>query len=56
MTTDISQEQTQDSYIIIEINGSPMLAMHDSPFVGKNRHAAREFLFLVFPDLNTQYQ
>lgn len=51
LTTDITQEQTEKSYAIIEINDSPGFDIHDFPYRGKNRHAAREFLFLMFPEL-----
>lgn len=53
MTTNVEVEQKADSYIIIEINASPGLFMHDKPFVGKNRHTAREFLKLLFPELES---
>lgn len=55
MTNDIASLQTDDSYVIIEMNHSPMLSMHDYPYEGKNRHAAREFLFLLFPELRRQH-
>jgi len=51
MSTDITKEQTKDSYIIVEINASPGFDIHDFPYEGKNRHATREFLFLIFPEL-----
>jgi len=51
LSKDITKEQTKDSYIIIEINHSPGFDIHDFPYKGKNRHAAREFLFLMFPEL-----
>ncbi len=51
MTTDVTSQQDEDSYVIIELNGSPMLSMHDVPFEGENRHVSREFLFLMFPEL-----
>lgn len=51
MTHDITLPQTKDSYVILEINDSPGFDIHDFPYVGKNRHAAREFLFLIFPEL-----
>lgn len=54
MTKDITKPQTKDSYVIIEINDSPGFDIHDNPYQGKNRHAAREFLYLMFPELNTQ--
>jgi len=51
MSNDITKKQTKDSYVIIEINDSPGFDIHDIPYQGKNRHAAREFLFLIFPEL-----
>jgi hypothetical protein len=51
MTTDITQPQTEDSYVIIEVNTSPGFDIHDSPYVGKNRHSALEFLYLMLPEL-----
>jgi glutamate--cysteine ligase len=51
LSKDITKKQTKDSYIIIEINDSPGFDIHDFPYEGKNRHAAREFLFLMFPEL-----
>ncbi|MFH1959270.1 MAG: hypothetical protein ABIJ22_03020 [Patescibacteria group bacterium] len=51
LSKDITKKQTQDSYIIIEINDSPGFDIHDFPYEGENRHAAREFLFLMFPEL-----
>ncbi len=51
MTEDITKSQTNDSYVIIEINDSPGFDIHDYPYQGKNRHAAKEFLFLIFPEL-----
>ncbi len=51
MSKDITQKQTEDSYVILEINDSPGFDIHDLPYQGKNRHAAREFLYLIFPEL-----
>lgn len=54
MTQDITLAQTADSYVIIEINETPGFDIHDYPYEGKNRHAAREFLYLLFPELRSQ--
>ena len=54
MSTDITKPQTKDRYVILEINDSPGFDIHDYPYVGKNRHAAREFLYLLFPELKEQ--
>ncbi|MBP7768592.1 hypothetical protein KA082_02035 [Candidatus Woesebacteria bacterium] len=51
MTTDISTPQTEETYSIIEVNGSPGLSIHDWPFVGESRDCAKELLFLIFPEL-----
>lgn len=51
MTKDITAEQTPDSYIIVEVNDSPGYSIHDMPYEGKNRHAADEFLKILFPEL-----
>lgn len=53
MTQDISQPQTNETYVIIEVNNSPGFDIHDDPFQGKNRHVAREFLYIMFPELRT---
>ncbi|MCB9801213.1 MAG: hypothetical protein H6773_03460 [Pseudomonadales bacterium] len=54
LSTDITKPQTKDSYVIIEINDSPGFDIHDYPYEGENRHAAREFLFLMFPELRSK--
>lgn len=51
MTSDITKEQTDSSYVIIEINDSPGFDIHDAPYEGQNRHAAEEFFYLLFPEL-----
>ncbi|MEX0895856.1 MAG: hypothetical protein WDZ94_02860 [Patescibacteria group bacterium] len=51
ITADITKQQTDHSYVIIELNTSPGFDIHDAPYQGKNRHAAREFLYLLFPKL-----
>lgn len=51
LSTDITKPQTSQSYVIIEINDSPGFDIHDYPYEGKNRHSAREFLYLMFPEL-----
>lgn len=51
LTTDITKKQTKDSYVIIEINDSPGFDIHDYPYEGKRRNAAREFIYLMFPEL-----
>lgn len=51
LTTDITKKQTKGSHVIIEINDSPGFDIHDYPYEGKKRNAAREFIFLMFPEL-----
>ncbi len=51
MSQDITKRQTKESYVVIEINDSPGFDIHDYPYKGKNRHAAREFLKVIFPEL-----
>ena len=51
MTKDITKPQKSTDYVIIEINDSPGFDIHDYPYKGKNRHAARAFLELIFPNL-----
>lgn len=52
MTSDISKEQTPDTYSVLEVNDSPGIDIHDYPFIGENRRAGREFIRLMFPDLD----
>lgn len=54
MTKDITQPQGRGTYIIVEVNSSPGFIIHDFPFLGENRHAAREFLFIIYPELAAQ--
>lgn len=56
MTQDITKPQTKDSYVIIEVNTSPGFSIHDFPYQGKNRHVAREFLYILFPELRDTIQ
>lgn len=51
MTTDIQQPQTEQGYIIIEMNCAAEFDMHDIPMQGIPRGAAKEFLYLMFPEL-----
>ena len=50
ITKDITKEQTKDSYVIIEINASPMISMHHFPYEGKSRNVAKEIIDLAFPE------
>lgn len=51
MTTDVTAEQNNSTYIIVEINSSPGFDIHDMPYTGKNRQTAAAFLRLLFPNL-----
>lgn len=51
MTTDLYKEQNDNTYQIIEVNAAPEFDMHDLPMQGKSRNVAREFLYLIFPEL-----
>jgi glutamate--cysteine ligase len=52
MTKDITQPQTENSYIIVEVNSSPGFCIHEFPYLGKKRHAEEEFLAIMFPELH----
>jgi cyanophycin synthetase len=54
LTKDITQPQSPNSHIIIEVNANPELSIHDVPSIGKNRGAIREFLTLIYPELKGQ--
>lgn len=56
MTKDITQPQTADSYIIVEVNNTPGYSIHDLPYEGKNRHAADEYLKILFPELEIKLE
>ena len=50
MTEDISAEQKEGTYAILEINDTPGPDIHDFPYKGKNRHAGIEFLKILFDE------
>ncbi|MCK4525719.1 MAG: cyanophycin synthetase, partial [Candidatus Andersenbacteria bacterium] len=52
---DISKKPTKNSYIIIEINSSPMISMHHSPYQGKSRNVAKEIIDILFPETKRKY-
>ena len=56
MTEDITQPQYPDKYCIIEVNSSPGFSIHEFPYEGKRRHAEREFLYIMFPQLRAKYE
>lgn len=47
---DISKKPSQKSYIIIEVNDSPMISMHHFPYEGKRRNAAAAIVDILFPE------
>ena len=47
---DISKKPTKNSYIIIEVNSSPMISMHHFPYQGKLRDVAGEIIDILFPE------
>lgn len=51
MTKDITQSQTSESYVVIEVNSSPGIIIHEQPYSGKPRAAAKEFIYILFPEL-----
>ncbi len=51
MSTDVTAQQTEDNYVVIETNTSPGLGMHTRPYQGEDRLGAREFVYLMFPEL-----
>ncbi|MBP6859543.1 MAG: hypothetical protein KBC69_02915 [Candidatus Magasanikbacteria bacterium] len=53
MCKDLSQQQTAETYTIIEMNSAPEFAMHDLPMQGKSREVTKEFIYLMFPELRS---
>lgn len=47
---DISKKPTRKSYIVIEVNLSPMISMHHFPYEGKSRNVAKEVIDILFPE------
>lgn len=50
MTNNISQEQTDESYRIIEINTVPGVHMHFRPAIGKSQNIAKYIVDLIYPE------
>lgn len=50
MTQDITKPQDASSYVILEMNSSPMISMHHFPYQGKSRDVAKEIINLVFSE------
>lgn len=47
---DITVKPSPDSYVIIELNDSPMISMHHFPYEGKERNAAGVIVDIFFPE------
>lgn len=45
----IAEKPNSRSYVIIEINDSPMISMHHHPYIGKSRDAASAIVDTMFP-------
>ena len=52
MTKDISSEQTNNNYKIIEVNACPSLDWNQHPLQGPTRNIALEFLKIMYPILS----
>ena len=50
MTKDITKEQKDGDYIVIEVNSSPGIDLHHFPYKGKKRNVAGQIVNLVFPE------
>ncbi len=51
MSKDITKQQNQANYRIIEVNASPSLDWNEFPIEGKRRKIVAEFLRIMFPEL-----
>jgi D-alanine-D-alanine ligase-like ATP-grasp enzyme len=54
MTKDITKEQTDHSYTIIEVNDSPGIDIHHFPYQGKSRNIAKELIDMLFPETKSK--
>lgn len=50
MTNSIEDEQTEDSYRIIEVNTVPGVHMHFRPGIGKSRNIAEYMVDVIYPE------
>lgn len=50
LSKDITKEQSQSDYIIVEVNPSPGIFMHHFPYEGISRNVAGEILDIAFPE------
>ncbi len=48
--TSVEHEQTASSYVIIEVNASPMLSIHHYPYQGQKRDVTGAIIDLLFPE------
>ena len=54
MTEDISKEQNDDTYRIIEINTVPGVDMHYRPALGKSRNISKYIVDLIYPETRSE--
>lgn len=50
MAIDIQKKPSKNNYIIIEMNSSPSLRSHHSPYKGESRNASKEIINILFPE------
>jgi len=50
LTKDITKKQDKNSYIIVEVNASPMISMHHVPYEGKPRDIAKIIIDILFSE------
>lgn len=50
MTNDITKEQSEENYRIIEINTVPGVHMHYRPAIGKSQNIAKYMVDLIYPE------
>ncbi len=55
LSSDITRLQNESSYVVLEINSSPAIDIHELPFEGKKRKITREFLLTMFPKLKKSF-
>lgn len=55
MSKDISANQTEDMYSIVEVNTVPGIHMHMSPSEGKPRDVAKYMVDMIFPETKNKF-
>lgn len=50
LSEDIEKDHKKTKYIIVEINASPMVSMHNNPMEGRSRDAAGAIVDIAFPE------